>query len=203
MHLRSLKLVYSPGAAGIGLVVGQIGLGIGSAVGHATLLSRALSDANLRLFVPRGLEIWYVPNATSHVQITDIYSIGKTADVDNEVGIASAPGRQDLLFGVSPEERQERYGYLIAPLSRVLPPLQQSGRSDPIAMLGRGLSSRASQKTMQKAEKDAAKGKTKKSGSLEQDLKWVSCLVHKHNQNSRVFSDDHHSLLSDKLVLMH
>ena len=177
LHLCWLTLIYSPGAAGIGLAVGQLGLGIGSVVGHATLLSRALSNANLRLFVPKGLEIWYIPDVFSiFFQSADIYSIGKTVDVDNEVGVASASGRSDLLFGISPEERQARYGDLIAPLSRVLPPLQQNGRSDPIAMIGRGLSSRASQKKMQKAEKDSAKGKTKKSTSLEADLKWASLV---------------------------
>jgi hypothetical protein len=62
----------------------------------------------------------------------------------------------------------------MAPLSGVLPPLQQSGRTDPIAMLGHGLSSRTSQKKMQKAEKDLAKGKTKDLASLEGGLKWVS-----------------------------
>ena len=101
-------------------------------------------------------------------------SIGKTTDVDAEVGIASASGRSDSLYGLSPEERQAYYGDLIAPLSRVLPPLQQSGRSDPIAMLGRGLASRDSQKKKQKAEKDIAKGKTKDLDSLEGGLKWVS-----------------------------
>ena len=67
--MRSLTFIYRPGAAGIGLAVGQIGLGIGSAVGHATLLSRALSDANLRLFVPEGLEIWYIPDVSSLLSV--------------------------------------------------------------------------------------------------------------------------------------
>lgn len=60
--LRSLMLSYRPGAAGIGLTIGQLGLGIGSAVGHASILSRTLSDVNLKLFVPKGLEIWYDPD---------------------------------------------------------------------------------------------------------------------------------------------
>jgi hypothetical protein len=101
-------------------------------------------------------------------------SVGKTTDVDAEVGIASASRRSDSFYGLSPEERQAYYGDLIAPLSQVLPPLQQSGRSDPIAMLGRGLASRDSQKKMQKAEKNIAKGKTKDLDSLEGGLKWVS-----------------------------
>jgi len=51
-----------PGAAGIGVMVGQIGIGIGSAVGHASYLSKTLSEVNLKIFVPKGLEIWYIPD---------------------------------------------------------------------------------------------------------------------------------------------
>lgn len=91
--------------------------------------------------------------------------------------MASASGRSNSSYGLSPEQRQGYYGDLIAPLSRVLPPLQQSGRSDPIAMLGQGLSSRDSQKKMQKAQKDVAKGKTKDLDSLEGGLKWVGLPV--------------------------
>lgn len=126
---------FLPGAAGIGLMAGQVGVGVGSAVGHASALSRVLSDANLKLFVPNGLEI----------------CIGKTANVDAEVNITSASGQSDHMYGLSPEGRQAYYGDLIAPLSRVLPPLQQSGRTDPIAMLGRGIASRDSQKKMKKS----------------------------------------------------
>jgi hypothetical protein len=74
---------------------------------------------------------------------------------------------------LSLEERLGYYGDRIASLSRVLLPLQQSGRSDPIATLGRGLTSRDSQKKQQKAEKDLAKGKTKKLNHLEGRLQWV------------------------------
>ncbi|KAE8451320.1 hypothetical protein EG329_003949 [Mollisiaceae sp. DMI_Dod_QoI] len=160
---------FLPGAAGIGLAVGQLGAGIGSAVGHSSLLSQALSDANLRLFVPNGLEI----------------CIGKTTDVDAEVGIASASGQSNSFYGLSPEERQAYYGDLIAPLSRVLPPLQQSGRSDPIAMLGRGLANRGNQKKMKKAEKGIAKGKTKDLDSLEGGLKWL--MVRKASANALAY----------------
>ena len=58
-------LFNRPGAASIGLAVGQVGVGIGSAVGHSSMLSRALSKANIRLFVPNGLEIWYVLDVAS------------------------------------------------------------------------------------------------------------------------------------------
>ena len=49
---------YSPGAAGIGLMVGQIGVGLGTHLGHASGLAKILSSANLQLFLPKGLEIW-------------------------------------------------------------------------------------------------------------------------------------------------
>jgi hypothetical protein len=55
---RTDASVYRPGAAGIGLMAGQIGVGLGSAVGHASAVNRVLSSANLQLFLPKGLEIW-------------------------------------------------------------------------------------------------------------------------------------------------
>jgi hypothetical protein len=66
------------------------------------------------------------------------------------------------------------FGNRLAPLSRVLPSLQQSGRNDPVAMLGRSLASRTNQKKMQKAEKDMAKGKNKSIDALEAGIQWVS-----------------------------
>lgn len=47
-----------PGAASLGLIGGRIGVGVGAALGHASLLARALSKANLDVFLPNGLEIW-------------------------------------------------------------------------------------------------------------------------------------------------
>ena len=73
-----------------------------------------------------------------------------------------------------PEERQACYGNLISPLSSVMPPLRQSGRNDPIALLGRGMSSRDSQKKFQKAQKKLQSGKSKDVDALEKGLKWVS-----------------------------
>jgi hypothetical protein len=96
--------------------------------------------------------------------------------VDSEVGISPGAARPDSI-SVSPTQRQAYYGELIAPLSQVLPPLQQSGRNDPIALLGRGMSSRDSQKKLEKAQKKLDKGKSKKLDSLEGGLKWVSLLV--------------------------
>ncbi|KAJ5218504.1 uncharacterized protein N7498_000603 [Penicillium cinerascens] len=148
---------FLPGAAGIGLMVGQIGVGLGSAVSHASAVNQILSSANLQLFLPKGLEI----------------CIGKTEDVNAEVGLASQGSRRPNFYGISPEERQAYFGDLIAPLSRVLPPFQQNGRNDPIAQLGRGLASRTNRQKIKKANKDMAKGKTTNIDSLEGGLKWL------------------------------
>lgn len=37
---------------------GQIAAGVGFKVGHQALMKRILSEANLKYFVPNGLEIW-------------------------------------------------------------------------------------------------------------------------------------------------
>ncbi|KAF3391459.1 hypothetical protein F1880_007675 [Penicillium rolfsii] len=149
---------FLPGAAGIGLMVGQIGVGLGTHLGHASAVARVLSSANLQVFLPRGLEI----------------CIGKTQDVEASVGLAAPPGPRTNSFGISPEGRLAFFGDLIAPLSLLLPPLQQIGRNDPAAMLGRTLANRTNQKKMQKAEKDITKGKKNKNlDSLEGGLKWL------------------------------
>ncbi|KAM0450628.1 hypothetical protein ACHAPV_010412 [Trichoderma viride] len=148
---------FVPGAAGIGLTAGQIGVGIGAAVGHASSISRVLSTANMDVFLPRGVEL----------------CIGTTKDVDAEVGIVSNTNRGKTYGDSSPEARIDSYGNLVAPLSRILPPTSQNGRTDPIAMFARGLADRTSQKTLGKAEKDASKGKNKKLDALEGGLKWL------------------------------
>ncbi|KAJ5938691.1 hypothetical protein N7466_001825 [Penicillium verhagenii] len=159
---------FRPGAAGIGLAVGQIGVGIGAAVGHASVVNRNLSKANLDMFLPNGLEI----------------CIGKTKDLEAELGLNPASSQSQSLFGATPGQRCAQYGDMIAPLSQVLSPLEQSGRNDPIAKLGRGLASRGDQKKVQKAEKDMAKkgGKNKKLDSLEGGLKWL--IIRKASANA-------------------
>ncbi|GLI81851.1 hypothetical protein PoHVEF18_010243 [Penicillium ochrochloron] len=149
---------FLPGAAGIGLTLGQIGVGLGTSLGHASAISRVLSSANLQVFLPRGLEI----------------CIGKTQDVEATVGLNVSPYQRQDMYGLAPEQRQMLFGDLVAPLSRVLPPLQQSGRNDPVAMIGRSLASRTNQKKIQKAEKDMAKGKNKSIDALQGGMQWVS-----------------------------
>ncbi|KAJ6093579.1 hypothetical protein N7486_008868 [Penicillium sp. IBT 16267x] len=159
---------FIPGAATIALTVGQIGVGIGAAAGHASMIAKHLSTANLDFFLPNGLEI----------------CIGKTKDVDEELGLSSSTSPPQSLYGVPPKERRAQYGDLIAPLSRVLPPLEQRGRSEPVAMLGQGIASRGDQKKMQKVEKELAKGrgKTKNLDALEEGLKWL--IVRKASANA-------------------
>ncbi|KAL7915889.1 hypothetical protein GGI35DRAFT_9964 [Trichoderma velutinum] len=147
---------FLPGAASIGLTLGQIGVGLGTAAGHASQLSSSLLNANMNLFVPNGLEI----------------CIGSSADVDAEVGISQGSSRS-YSTNVSPGERIASYGDLLAPISQVLPPLQQSGRNDPIAMLGNRMSSRDRQKKLEKAQEKLQKGKNKDMDSLEGGLKWL------------------------------
>jgi hypothetical protein len=99
-------------------------------------------------------------------------SIGKSKDVDNEVGMASNRGPGP---GARPEDRVVVYGNLVAPLTDVLPPLQNSGgRSDPLAMLGQRFSDKSNDKQLRKAQKDMQKGKTKKYDALEGGLQWVN-----------------------------
>lgn len=102
-------------------------------------------------------------------------SIGHTKDVDDETGV-SAPS-QGFRGSNDPESRLAGYGNTVAPLSVVYPQQQNIGRNDPIAMLARGIGSRDNQKKIEKANKDAQKGKSKKGNSLEGDVKWVSPCV--------------------------
>lgn len=102
-----------------------------------------------------------------------IPSIGHTKDVDNETGVATQS--QGFRSRNDPKSRLAEYGNTVAPLSVVYPQQQNIGRSDPIAMLARGIGSRDNQKKIDKANKNAQKGKSKKANSLEGDVKWVRC----------------------------
>lgn len=53
-----MPLFVRPGAASIGLMAGQLGVGVGAAIGHSSQVSKVLTEANLNLFLPNGLEIW-------------------------------------------------------------------------------------------------------------------------------------------------
>lgn len=131
-------------------------------------------------------------------QCPNFISIGTTEDVNAEVGLASQGSRRPNSYGISPQERQAYFGELIAPLFRVRPPLQQNGRNDPIAQLGRGLASRTNQKKIQKADKDMAKGKTKNMDSLEGGFKWVRRMELNFIAILRTVANSHGSSLLDK-----
>ncbi|KAL7782026.1 hypothetical protein V8C37DRAFT_398037 [Trichoderma ceciliae] len=168
----SIAGLFLPGAGGLGLALGQIGVGIGAAAGHTSQLSSALSRANMNLFLPNGLEI----------------CIGTATDVDTEVGISPGTARPDSI-NASAAERQAYYGELIAPLSQVLPPLQQSGRNDPIAMLGKGISSRDSQKKLDKAQRRLDRGRSKGKEKLEGGLKWI--IVRQASADALMYWENH------------
>jgi hypothetical protein len=53
-----MNVSVRPGAASIGLIAGQVGVGVATAFGHASMVSKALLKANMELFAPNGLEIW-------------------------------------------------------------------------------------------------------------------------------------------------
>ncbi|KAH8121290.1 hypothetical protein LI328DRAFT_171976 [Trichoderma asperelloides] len=163
---------FIPGAAGIGLTIGQIGIGLGVAAGQASQLSSALLNANMNVFLPNGLEL----------------CIGSSTDVDAEVGIPKGDARP-YSINASPRQRIACYGDLIAPISQVLPPLQQCGRNDPIALLGRGMSDRDNQKKIEKAQKESEKGKRKEIDNLEGGLKWL--IVRQASADALAYWDAH------------
>jgi hypothetical protein len=115
-----------------------------------------------------------------------LFSIGNGANVDQELGFWSGSGgavqqtQQLQLQGMSTsynslgQQRLAAYGSYVAPLDLVLPPLQQPGRNDPIAMLGRRVETKANNKKKEKAQEDMMEGKAGKMNDLEKGLKWVS-----------------------------
>lgn len=108
--------------------------------------------------------------------------------------------------GARPEDRVAVYGNLVAPLTDVLPPVQNSGgRSDPLVMLGQRFSDKSNDKQLRKAQEDMQKGKTKKYNALEGDLRWVSFLI-KHSDTPlfgmEELTTDCSSLWYDKLRLL-
>ena len=87
-----------------------------------------------------------------------------------------------------PEDRVAIYGHALAPLTRVLPPVETGGRQDPIAALGRGMNRRQAGKKLERATKDLSEGKVKKWQRLEKGLKWVgtSLLSSNHYSTNRI-----------------
>ncbi|KAK4500303.1 hypothetical protein PRZ48_008492 [Zasmidium cellare] len=146
---------FVPGAESIGIIAGQIGVGVAAAVGNSATLGKTLSKANLQLFIPKGLEI----------------CIGKGSNVDQESGYSAS---RQFTGEIDPLTRLEQYGDYLMPLSVVHEQQQNIGRQDPIAMIGRGMSAKDAQQKMQRAGREQQRGKrTKKGDSLEGSLQWL------------------------------
>jgi len=103
------------------------------------------------------------------VTTTD-FRICKSRDIDDTVGCSnsfatcSPPGAGYI-------DKFLSYGSLVAPLTS-LPPVNV-GRSDLLAQLGAGLSSRSQQKTQKKAAEDMASGKMRRTTAMEENFNWV------------------------------
>jgi hypothetical protein len=96
--------------------------------------------------------------------------ICKSRDIDATVGCPNS-------FATNPPpgagyiDKLLSYGSLVAPLTS-LPPVN-AGRTNLLAQLGAGLSSRSQQKTQNKAAKDLASGKMKRITAIEENFNWV------------------------------
>lgn len=109
-------------------------------------------------------------------RLTDVVnSICNAKDVDGELGLSQYDAQRRFIPGPYPQDRVAAYGGLLAPLTKVLPPVENAGRHDPLAGIGNFLNNRATQKKVRKAQKREAKGKDKKMNRLEGSVQWVSC----------------------------
>jgi hypothetical protein len=97
--------------------------------------------------------------------------ICKSRDIDDTVGCPNSFATNSPP-GAGYIDKLLSYGSLVAPLTS-LPPVSL-GRSDLLAQLGAGLSSRSQQKTQNKAAKDMAAGKMQRTTAIEEDFNWVS-----------------------------
>ncbi|KAM0080620.1 hypothetical protein ACKRZS_007209 [Fusarium odoratissimum] len=152
---------FVPGAASIGLIAGQIGVGVATAFGHASILSKALSNANMELFTSNGLEICIV----------------MTQDLNMELGISSYELR-DMPYNMSPVDRLNAYGPRVAFVNEILPDRPDMGRQDPLAMAGRALNKRSNKRKAQDAQEKLDKGERKDKGKRRlfksyDDIEWL------------------------------
>ncbi|KAF9774436.1 hypothetical protein IL306_007561 [Fusarium sp. DS 682] len=153
---------FVPGAATIGLIAGQVGVGVATAASHASIVSKALSKANMELFAPHGLEICII----------------KTKDLNMELGI-SPYEQHNLPYNMPPVDRLNAYGSRIAYVDQILPERSDLGRRDPLAMAGRALSRKSNQKKAEDAQEKLDKGEKKGKGLRSllksyDDVEWVS-----------------------------
>ncbi|KAF5636098.1 hypothetical protein F52700_5412 [Fusarium sp. NRRL 52700] len=152
---------FVPGAASIGLIAGQVGVGIATSFGHASIISKALSKANMELFAPNGLEICII----------------KTRDLNTELGISSY-GIRDVPYNASPVDRLSAYAPRIAFVTEILPDRSDMGRQDPLAMAGRALNKRSNKRKAQDAQEKLDKGERRDKGKGRlfrsyDDIEWL------------------------------
>ncbi|KAL9560984.1 hypothetical protein ACKAV7_014828 [Fusarium commune] len=152
---------FVPGAASIGLIAGQVGVGVATAFGHASIVSKALSKANVELFTPNGLEICII----------------KTQDLNIELNMSSYEP-QDMPYNTLPVDRLSAYGSRIAFVNEILPDRPDIGRQDPVAMAGRALHKRSNKRKAQDAQERLDKGERKDKGKRRllksyDDIEWL------------------------------
>nr|RBQ99388.1 hypothetical protein FVER53263_20094 [Fusarium verticillioides] len=152
---------FVPGVASIGLLAGQAGVGVATAFGHASIVSKALSKANMELFSPNGLEICIIT----------------TEDLNTELGISSY-GMRDVPYNASPVDRLGIYGPRIAFVNEILPDRSDIGRQDPLAKAGRALNKRSNKRKAQDAQERLDKGERKEKGKRRLfksyvDIEWL------------------------------
>ncbi|KAG5757786.1 hypothetical protein H9Q72_014071 [Fusarium xylarioides] len=152
---------FVPGVASIGLLAGQAGVGVATAFGHASIVSKALSKANMELFAPNGLEICII----------------KTQDLDTELGIYSN-GVRDVPYNTPPAERLSIYGTRIAIVNEILPDGSDMGRKDPLAKAGRALNKRSNKRKAQDAQEKLDREERKDKGKRRlfksyDDIEWL------------------------------
>ncbi|KAF5640904.1 hydrolase or acyltransferase (alpha beta hydrolase superfamily) [Fusarium tjaetaba] len=152
---------FVPGVASIGLLAGQAGVGVATAFGHASIVSEALSKANMELFSPNGLKICIIT----------------TEDLNTELGISSY-GIRDMPYNTSPVDRLSTYGPRIAFVNEILPDRSDMERQDPLAKAGRALNKRANKRKAQDAQERLDKGEKKDKGKRRlfksyDDIEWL------------------------------
>ncbi|KAF5722567.1 hypothetical protein FMUND_2746 [Fusarium mundagurra] len=152
---------FVPGVASIGLLAGQAGVGVATAFGHASIVSKALSKANMELFAPNGLEICII----------------KTQDLDTELGIYSN-GIRDVPYNTPPVDRLSIYGTRVAFVNEILPDGSDMGRQDPLAKAGRALNKRSNKRKAQEAQEKLDRGERKDKGKRRlfksyDDIEWL------------------------------
>ncbi|KAF4455760.1 hypothetical protein F53441_1959 [Fusarium austroafricanum] len=147
---------FIPGVGGIAMMAGQVGVGVASHFGHASIVSKALTKANTEVFAPNGLEI----------------CIGKTKDLNMELGVSGYELR-DMPCDTSPIDRINSYGHRIAYVDEILPDRSDMGRRDPLAVAGRALSKRNNQRKAQRTQERQDKGKQSLFRSSANKVEWL------------------------------